>query len=479
MKKHQTIWLVLAFALVLRLPLLNGSFWLDEAAQALESVRPFSQQLDIIPDFQPPLLHYIVHFASYAGRAEWWLRLWGALIPGLVTIWATYQLGKKWFNERVALTASLLLATSSFHIFYSQELRPYSLPAMWAILSLLVLFAKKFEWWKFALITVLGLYSSYLYPFFLLPQLWFLWHNKKGKEALMKIGAVIVVLFGPWLPLFFRQLQAGQLLRTELPGWETVVSTPQLKALALVPLKFVYGVLNIEATPLFALLSLACVAAFAISYRPIFQKKLPKPLLSLLIFLFAPLVSSWLVSFFVPVVQPKRLLFLLPLFSLLVAFPLAGKKLARTAWLLPAIILLINLFSTVSYWTHPELQREDWRGLKTELIRKFPTPDAISVFAFDEPFAPWRWYWPESIPSLAVGKRHAQDVEDVATVLKPLTEYEYVLIFDYLRTLTDPENMLETAVEDFGYQSRGVIDRPGIGFVRIYSKPDVAVSYRP
>ena len=72
--KNHTIWLILLLALILRLPFLNGSFWMDEAAQALESARPLSQQLDIIPDFQPPLIHLILHFAMYLGREEWWLR---------------------------------------------------------------------------------------------------------------------------------------------------------------------------------------------------------------------------------------------------------------------------------------------------------------------------------------------------------------------------------------------------------------------
>lgn len=475
---HLLLWLILAFALCLRLPLLNGSFWLDEAAQALESVRPFSQQLDIVPDFQPPLLHYIVHFAASVSHAEWWLRLWGALIPGLVTIWATYQLGKKWFNERAGRVAALLLATSSFHIFYSQELRPYSLPAMWAALSLLVLFGKKFQWGKFTLVNLLGLYSSYLYPFFLLPQLWFVW-QMTSKKTLLKILALTTALYAPWLPMFVKQLTAGQLLRTELPGWESVVSTPQLKALALVPLKFLYGVVNIEATPLFALLSLAFVAAGAVSYKPLFQKKLPQPLLSLFLLLVTPLLTSWLVSFFVPVVQPKRLLYLLPLFSLVVAAPLMGKKVTRAAWALPIIVVLINLFSTYSYWTQPALQRENWRDLKQEIIRSFPTPDAIAVFSFDEAFAPWRWYWPDSIPTLSTGKRSIEQVEDLPAALREATDYRYILVFDYLRTLTDPNDLLPNTIESLGYEGRGVLDRPGIGFVRIYTRPENAVGYRP
>jgi len=93
-------------------------FGLDEAAQALESSRPLAEQLNIIPDFQPPLLHLITHAAIQLSRAEWWLRLIGALIPGLITVFTTYKLGKKLFNRSVGILAGILLTTSSFPIFF-------------------------------------------------------------------------------------------------------------------------------------------------------------------------------------------------------------------------------------------------------------------------------------------------------------------------------------------------------------------------
>lgn len=66
---------ILLLALILRLLLINHSFWLDEAAQAIESARPLSQQLEIAKDFQPPLFHLWLHLFTYLSHAEWWLRL--------------------------------------------------------------------------------------------------------------------------------------------------------------------------------------------------------------------------------------------------------------------------------------------------------------------------------------------------------------------------------------------------------------------
>ena len=64
------------------------------------------------------------------------------------------------------------------------------------------------------------------------------------------------------------------------------------------------------------------------------------------------------------------------------------------------------------------------------------------------------------------------------TQLKITENYRYLLVFDYLRTLTDPDNKLEPAVENLGFVGRGVIDYPNLGFVRIYTRPDFAIGYR-
>jgi len=481
---NQPVFLILAFALVLRLPLITGSFWLDEAAQAIESSRAFNQQLDIIPDFQPPLLHYLVHFAQYFSHQEWWLRLWGALIPGLITILASYKLAKKLYSEQVALWSTLLLATSSFHIFYSQELRPYSLPVMWGLLATVVIFNRPFKAWQFILYSLAGLYSSYLYPFLLLAHLLIIW-QKNTWQKLLQVSLPIVLAFLPWLPMFLRQLQAGQNLRTEIPGWETVVSIPQFKALALVPLKFIFGVLNIELTWPFifslVIIGFFCVKLFWVSPKLLWKNllkntnSLPKliknsqPNFQLPILLITPLLTSWLISFAVPVVQPKRLLFLLPLFFIFFAAQLNRKIQTKTAEYLLFSLLFINLWGTVSYWNETTLQRENWRDLKQQIVETFPRSESLVIMSFDDSFAPWRWYEPE-YPTLATGHRHIDDVNNLTETLKPAYDKKYVLVFDYLRTLTDPEDKIITTLTDFGFVGRGVIDYPGIGFVRIYTR---------
>jgi len=175
LKKASPIIFIIALSFIIRLVNLNQSLWLDEAAQAIESSRPFSQQLNIVGDFQPPLLHYIVHFFYQISSTDWFLRL-PSVIAGVITIVFAYKITKYLFNKQIALIAGLLGATSSYHYYFSQELRQYSLAAMWAAISMWYFIkwinSKKDKIsWGYIFSTSAGMYSMYVFPFLIIYQL--------------------------------------------------------------------------------------------------------------------------------------------------------------------------------------------------------------------------------------------------------------------------------------------------------------------
>jgi len=482
------IYLILLLAFVLRLPLLNGSFWLDEAAQFLESARPLSQQLNIVDDFQPPLMHLLTFLSIRVGnlfslgQTEWWLRLIPSLIPGILTIWALYHLALTLTNRKIALLSSLIIATSSFHIFYSQELRPYSLPALWAILAtwqmLMLLKSKaKKPLVLFIIFSILGLYSSYLYPFLLIGQFLYLLKEKLSFSKVLVSGGLIATGFLPWLPKFLEQLQAGQALRLSMPGWSETVSLPIFKTALILPLKFVFGVSNLEMNLAYAFLALVVFVPLIYLFMLSLSQK-QKHLGFFFCILFLPLLLSWLVSFFIPVLQAKRVLFLLPIFAMLEAFFIMTyyKQRPHLAKILVAAILIINLFSTLAYWTKPSLQRENWRALTQEIAVKFPQNETAVVFAFNKPFAPWEIYDQTGYKTFSSGVYYASDLENPAETFKGLSDYSYVLVFDYLRDLTDPDDLLLKTVRDLGFKEIGVLDYSNIGFVRIYTLDNIIIA---
>lgn len=488
---NRNLLFLIILAIILRLPQLGGSFWLDEAAQALESARPFSEQLLIVDDFQPPLIHFLVHFAQYFSHREFWLRLWAAFIPGIVTIIFTYTIGKKLFSEKTGIIAALLLATSSFHIFYSQELRPYALPACFAILTWNWLLEQKKLSRKsqigFVFATAAGLYSSYLYPFVIFSQAAFLLKlSAPVRKQMIVLFSLAALMFLPWLPSFLGQLNAGQLLRSELPGWETVVSTPQLKSLPLLGGKFFYGVIEIDFSILFLIPILITLGIALVNfYKPGRSHQLnisnskKNALVGLALWGFASIFVAWLISFVVPVLQPKRVLFALPAIYLLVAyfFTNQSEKSKQKLNLVTLLLLFaINIFGTWQYYTQPKLQRENWRGLISELKSTYPEQDSIMIFSFPEAFAPLRWY-PHNYKTISTGKLSTSDVPDLADLLKPVVEYDYVLTFDYLSDLTDSQKLIPKTIESFGFKEVGYLDYPGIGFIRVFSKTESVTAY--
>lgn len=118
------------------------SFWLDEAA-SVNNVRaifewdpndawgPFSFLRE---DRVPPLYFFLLAPFYQVSQSESVLRLL-SVVFGILSIPIVYFLGAKLFNKGTGILAALILAFSPFHIYYSQELRPYSLFLFFSLLA--------------------------------------------------------------------------------------------------------------------------------------------------------------------------------------------------------------------------------------------------------------------------------------------------------------------------------------------------------
>jgi hypothetical protein len=337
---------------------------------------------------------------------------------------------------------------------------------------------KAASWWAFTFSTLLGFYSSYLYPFLWLGQgLWLLWQKRTYLKQFLLSGLLVAIGFAPWLPSFLGQLSAGRAVQSNLPGWSEVVSLTQDKALPLVFGKFLFGVINLELSPTFLIITLIItILVGLIIYQSFSQLKKPRNLKAFklnLSWLFLPTLLAWLVSFWVPVVRPKRLLIVMPAFYLTLALviDLARDKFSRKlSYLLTALLLLINFFGVWQYSIEPRYQREDWKGLHQTIQQQYPPAESILIFSFPEPFAPWRWYESGQYETLSTGQLKLQTGEALTQQIKVVTDYRYVLLFDYLRDLTDPEDQLRSELWALGFHEIKALDYPGIGFVRVFTR---------
>jgi len=115
----------------------SQSLWVDEVVTFLSSNGSFGwviSQSEVNSNI-PPLYYLIVHFFLKFGQDEALLRL-PSLIFGVLTIPALYAVADEWLGARLAAIAALLMAASPFHIWYSQEARPYALLLLLALVSI-------------------------------------------------------------------------------------------------------------------------------------------------------------------------------------------------------------------------------------------------------------------------------------------------------------------------------------------------------
>jgi uncharacterized membrane protein len=122
------------------------SIWYDEAFSVQVSKLAVSQTVQAAAaDVHPPLYYVLLHYwITVFGISELSVRLLSALF-GVLAIPMIYVLGRQLFSEEAGLVAALILAISSFNIWYSQETRMYTLMVLLTLLSM-YFFLQLLQW---------------------------------------------------------------------------------------------------------------------------------------------------------------------------------------------------------------------------------------------------------------------------------------------------------------------------------------------
>ncbi len=467
-------YLILFLALFLRLIAINQSFWLDEAIQVLESKVSFWQVWRIPADFHPPLFHYLAWLWLKISQTEWWSRLLPVFL-GLGSIWFVFLFAKKLTNKKIALLSSLFLATSPFHIYYSQEFRPYMLSCFLATASFyffLKFFIRdsSFHIYRifapFVLVNIAGLYSLYFFPFIFITQflIILLFYKDKLSNWLVNL-ALSFFVFLPWLPMFFKQLAIGRGWAAIFPLWKVSVATPLLKAVPLVLTKFWIGNTSFENKFFYGFLAFLLFLFFSFLVIRSWRKERRKAFIVLSFFL-VPVFGAFLLSFFVPVIAPKRLLLTLPFFYLLLSM---GVFTLEKKWqkLAVGLVLTINFFSLGRYYFDSQFQREQWRQAVSWVEDKASGDKSLVLFEFSSPFGPWSYYQRRNLEARGIFEKG----EKISLFLKEIVpSKKQVFLFQYLSGMTDPDQKATGWLGDSGFSLNQTVDFPGVGFVYEYRK---------
>ncbi|MDD2225124.1 MAG: glycosyltransferase family 39 protein [Candidatus Shapirobacteria bacterium] len=354
--------IILILALGLRLIGIGQSLWLDEAISANvakmpigEIVRNFS-----IGDFHPPFYYWFLDlWTEFFGSHVIMLRL-GSVLFSLITIYFVYLIGKKIKNKKIGILAALFLAINPLFVYYSQELRMYSMATMWLIIGFYYFVKiKSKKYLKRDLVIfnlMMGLaFGTFYGSIFLIASfaIYFLIKKEWKLFWLTNIGTGLAIII--LTPLLLTQIKNSQIMLVQVTNWTLVLGKVNLKNLLLIPLKF--GVGKISFYPKIWYYLIGGIWSLIILGLILKNKKESN---WLKIFLGLPIFLAILFSIKSPLLQYFRFLYLVPIMCLVLAIN-CDKK-----WQKILIGGGFLIFSSM-YLLNPNYYREDWKSVATKI----------------------------------------------------------------------------------------------------------------
>jgi len=454
--KRSWIFLILILALALRLININQSLWLDEAI-SFEAATKYSLRdlfLQFLPkDFNPPLYYLILHFwLRFFPPSELFLRL-PSVIFGFFTCFLIYKIYHLVFmDKKGALLALTLMATGPLLIYYSQEVRTYSLTTF-LVCSSVYYFIKFLQCKKrllaacYSLFTILMLYSHYLI-WLILPAQWLYFFNQKNKDRKLTFNLLIcqfVIFFSylPWLPILIRQLRIAKRIETD-SNWGQVLGEASFKNIALIPVKFIIGRTSFDNKIWYGFLVIILVLFFgfliAKAFFYPFRKNPPdggdpgseKWMIGF--WLLVPIILGSLISFKIPLLTYFRFLFCLPAFYLLVS---RGVMMIKNKKAIIILLLGLNLFFSLRYLLDQNFHRENWEEA-VELLHQKNTADA-PVLIFQNVSAPFSYYDRKKSSLIFIYEKES------------ILDFDCVWLIPYSQPIFDPHDQTREWLESQGF----------------------------
>jgi len=375
-----------------------NSLWYDETVSLLLARSDLTELIrhtagDIHPPFYYLLLHIWVQLAGWSEFSSAFLSLWfGVFLIALV-----YGVAREWFTP-MALLAAFLVAISPYNIWYSQEVRMYTLGAMLGLLSVfffrrMVVQRKWFtrDFFAYVIFTALGIYTLYYFVFLIVFEWVYLgfvvWREmtedggrrtEDGQLPQLLITFVLsqvawVLLYLPWLPIAVRQATDPP-----VPPWRQFIGLPQVLLESFSALVFGQSVDPSVVLPMLAVIGVGIALVLLKDrdwrYEIENQKlKIENPISPWFLFgyTFIPLAAIFLFSLWKPLYHVRYIFTYSPAFYMLAAYTLvelgAGvitwrQRMSRTvatASVIVAALLGVVFLGTIAYslnnfWCDPQ-----------------------------------------------------------------------------------------------------------------------------
>ena len=228
----------------LRLYQLGGeSLWYDEIVSVYLARKSIPEMIaHTAGDIHPPGYYLLLHLWQSlthptAVHGLEFLFAWPSLVAGMLILVLIYALGRRLLDPSIALVALWLGALNPFQLWYSQEVRMYTVGAALGLLGLWALLKfldgrRRLVWLTlYVLCAAAGLYTLYYFAFLLVAlniiALGLIWlggsrpphatqHAARNTLHWLAAQVAVFLLWSPWLPIFQRQVTDPP-----VPPWRT------------------------------------------------------------------------------------------------------------------------------------------------------------------------------------------------------------------------------------------------------------------
>lgn len=413
------------------------SLWYDETVSVVLARKSISSLIaHTAGDIHPPGYYLLLHgwqqlTGPTVAHGLEFLFAWPSLFFGMLMVVLIYPLGRRLFSPTVAWVALWLAAIHPYQIWYSQEVRMYTvgatlgLLALWALLQLLPQVnhpqaghtmgtrRRPLRWLAlYTLACAAGLYTLYYFLFLLLalnllallillpPLLTRQPRPPHGRQLLVQwLGAQVAVLllWLPWLPIFWRQAVNPPVPPWRMP-WDS--ATTFLAALSeSVSALLVGQSAPAPQHPVWLLLGLFLLVAATFSYTKTNASRQRIHLLVPLLYTLLPLGLLYVLSVTVtPLYHVRYLILYAPPLLLSIAAGIVTLYQQRRWWVLPLLlsVMLLNGLSLHRFWYDPQFQSDDHREAVADLARRWRPGDTILVNA-GWVYTTLETYWPTEL----------------------------------------------------------------------------------
>ncbi len=373
---------VLLAALALRLEQLGAqSLWYDETVSAHLAAQPLTALVaHTARDIHPPLYYILLRgWGALAGQSEFVLAFF-SLAWGVLLVASAATLARWLGGHKAGLLAAALLTLSPFNIWYSQEVRMYTLGAtlgVWTLMALWQLLRPgrmRKRWMTlWVLSAAAGLWTLYYFVFLLFWEALVVAVALRRARAAgarvrrwLTLGGAALLLWLPWLPIALRQA-----LDPPVPPWREPVALGVALMEALAALAVGQSFPFLPFWPLLLLLVVVMAGGLWLRHRQRGQTRAIVLLLGALLVPLAILLLSSLTP--VPLYHVRYLFLYSPAFYILLAMAFVGWGRAAheraglagaggVALLLLTPLLVLSAESVQRFWNDPAYAADDLRG---------------------------------------------------------------------------------------------------------------------